>query len=74
MQVSYTEDVSLKFARTFVKMYFGNRATIPHGSRVVWHAGVRYVTDQPGCYLIAGSTGLEGVQVIRPADEKARVA
>jgi hypothetical protein len=67
MNPRYSEEVSLKFGRTFLKMYFGNRATIPHGSKVVWLAGVRFLNDQPGLYLIAGSTGLEGIQVIPPA-------
>lgn len=73
MAARYTEEVSIKFARTFVRMYFDG-VRIPWGSRCYWCAGVRWVTDQPGCYLVAGSTGLEGVQIIRPADEKARVA
>jgi hypothetical protein len=50
------------------KMYFDG-VRVPWGSRCVWLAGVRWVTDQPGLYLVAGSTGLEGVQIIRPAKE-----
>lgn len=66
----YTETVSLKFARQWVKYNFGDSVRIPWGSRVVWVAGLRWITDQPGCYLIAGSTGLEGIQVIAPASEQ----
>lgn len=57
-----------------MKMYFGNHATIPHGSKVVWLAGIRFLNDQPGLYLIAGSTGLEGIQVIAPVTENMAVA
>ncbi len=66
MTPCYTEPVSIKFARTFVKMYFGNDTRIPWGSKCVWVAGIRFLNDQPGCYLIAGSTGLEGIQVLPP--------
>lgn len=67
MTPRYTEAVSLKFARTFVKMYFGADTRIPWGSKTIWVAGIRYLTDQPGLFLTSGSTGLEGIQVI---DEK----
>lgn len=70
MTPRYTEAVSLKFARTFVKMYFGADTRIPHGSRCVWVAGLRWVLDQPGLYLRSGVGGLEGVLVIRPASEQ----
>lgn len=70
MQCRYTEAVSLKFARTFVKMYFGADTRIPHGSRCVWVAGLRWVSDQPGCYLISGTGGLMGVQVLPKASEQ----
>ena len=63
----YTEEVDIKFGRTFLKMYFGERATIPHGSKVIWLAGVRWITDQPGLYLIGGVGGLQGIQVLPPA-------
>lgn len=66
----YTEHISIHDARCWLKQHFGNRATIPHGSKTLWVAGVRWVTDQPGCYLIAADDwGLEGVQVIKPAKE-----
>jgi hypothetical protein len=70
----YSEEISIREGRQFMKMYFGNRATIPHGSKVVWLAGVRFLNDQPGLYLIAGSTGLEGIQVIPPATSNMEAA
>jgi hypothetical protein len=74
MNPRYSEEVSLKFGRTFLKMYFGNRATIPHGSKVVWLAGVQYVTDQPGVYLVGAAGGMCGVQVIPPATSNMEAA
>lgn len=64
MQPRYTEPITLKEARSFVKAHFGDSTRIPWGARCLWVAGVRWVTDQPGCYLVAGEWGLEGVQVI----------
>lgn len=70
MTPQYTEAVSLKFARTFVKMYFGADTRIPWGSRCLWVAGLRWVSDQPGLYLRSGVGGLEGVQVLPKASEQ----
>jgi hypothetical protein len=67
MKPRYTEPITLTEARQFVKRHFGPDTRIPWGSKCLWIAGVRWVTDQPGCYLIAGSTGLEGVQITKPA-------
>lgn len=66
MTARYTEEVSIKFARAFLRMYFDG-VRVPWGSRCVWLAGVRWVTDQPGCYLVAGVGGLEGVQILPKA-------
>lgn len=74
MRPRYTEPITIKEARTFLKHHFGDRATIPHGSRCVWVAGVRWVTDQPGCYLWSGEWGLEGVMVIAKASEGEKAA
>ena len=65
----YQVEIPISEGRQFMKLYFGNRATIPHGSKVVWMAGVRYITDQPGLYLIGGVGGLQGIQVLQPASE-----
>lgn len=70
MQSRYCEPISISEGRTFMKLYFGNRATIPHGSKVVWLAGVQYVTDQPGVYLVGAAGGMCGIQVIKPATEQ----
>lgn len=67
MNPRYEVEIPIREGRQFMKMYFGNRATIPHGSKVVWLAGVRYITDQPGVYLIGGVGGLQGIRVIAPA-------
>ena len=34
--------------------------------RFLWVAGVQYVTDQPGVYLVGAAGGMCGVQVIEP--------
>jgi hypothetical protein len=68
MKPRYTEAVSLKFARTFLRLHFDG-VRIPHGSKAVWLAGVQYVTDQPGVYLVGTTGGLQGIQVIAPAKE-----
>jgi len=51
-----------------LKAYFDG-VRVPHGSRVLWVAGVRWVSDQPGVWLIAGVGGLEGVWVLPKAKE-----
>jgi hypothetical protein len=66
----YTEAVSLKFARQWVKYNFGDDARIPWGARVVWVAGLQYVSDQPGLYLTAAAGGLEGICVLPKASEQ----
>ena len=74
MTPHYTEQVSLKFGRTFLKLHFGNRATIPHGSRCLWLAGVQYITDQPGVYLVGTTGGLQGVQILPPVVEELKAS
>lgn len=69
MSARYTEAVSLKFARTFLRLHFDG-VRVPHGSKALWLAGVQYVTDQPGVYLVGASGGLCGVQIIKPASEQ----
>lgn len=68
MTYRYCEPISLKDARVFVKLYFDG-VRIPWGSKVLWVAGVRWVTDQPGVYLIGGVGGLQGIQISAPAVE-----
>lgn len=46
-----------------MRLEISERANIPNGSKCVWVAGVRYITDQPGVYLIAGSGGMCGIMV-----------
>lgn len=70
MKPRYTEEVSIKFARQFLKAHFGPDARIPWGSKCLWVAGVRFLTDQPGVHLTAAAGGLEGIQVIRPVIEQ----
>ena len=71
MKALYTVPISIREARNFMSMYFGT-PRIPHGSRCLWVAGVKYVTDQPGCYLVAGTGGMEGIVVYPPAVENAK--
>ena len=68
MTPRYQVEIPITDARTFVKLYFDG-VRIPWGSRCVWVAGVRFVSDQPGLYLISGVGGLQGVWVIPPATE-----
>ena len=70
MKAMYSVPISIKEARDFMRVYFGT-PRIPHGSRCLWVAGVRFVTDRPGAYLIAGVGGLEGVVIEAPAAEQA---
>lgn len=63
MKAMYSTEISIREARNFLTAYISDTARIPHGSRCLWVAGVRFVTDQPGCYLRAGVGGLEGVIV-----------
>lgn len=74
MKPRYTETVSLKFARQWVKYNFGDSARIPWGSRVVWVAGLQYVTDQPGLYLTSAAGGLCGIYVLPPVVENMEAA
>lgn len=70
----YCEPISIKDARTFMRLHISERATIPHGSRCLWVAGVQYVTDQPGVYLVSASGGMCGIQVIEPMSAGEAVA
>lgn len=70
MTPRYCEPISVKDARLFMRLYISERANIPNGSRCLWLAGVQYVTDQPGVYLVGTTGGLQGIQVIPPIDEQ----
>lgn len=70
MKAMYSVPISIKEARAFMQVYFG-KPRIPHGSRCLWVAGVRFVTDQPGAYLIAGVGGMQGVVIYPPVVEQA---
>lgn len=72
MKAMYSTPISIREARDFMTVYISESARIPHGSRCLWVAGVRFVTDQPGCYLIAGVGGMQGVVVLPPAIEEAK--
>lgn len=67
MKPMYSTPISIQEARNFMRLEISEHARIPHGSRCLWVAGVKYVTDQPGCYLIAGVGGMQGVIVYPPA-------
>ena len=69
MKPRYSTPISIREARTFLRLEISDKARIPHGSRCWWVAGVRYVTDQPGAYLIAGVGGLQGVVIVPEAAE-----
>ncbi len=64
MNPRYTEPITLKEARSFVKTNFGDSTRISWGARCLWVAGLQYISDQPGLYLVSGAGGLSGVQVI----------
>ena len=69
MKAMYSVPISIREARNFLTLYISESARIPHGSRCLWVAGCKYVTDQPGCYLRAGVGGLEGVVIYPPVVE-----
>ncbi len=69
MKTRYSEPISKKEARSFLRRHFDG-VRIPHQSRCLWVAGVRWVTDQPGCYLVASELGLEGVMIVSQASEQ----
>lgn len=69
MTARYQVPISNREARTFLKLHFDG-VRVPWGSQCVWLAGVQYVTDQPGVYLVGASGGMCGVQIIRPATEQ----
>jgi hypothetical protein len=66
MTARYTEEVSIKFARAWLKAYFDG-VRVPWGSRCVWVAGLQYISDQPGLYLTAGAGGMCGVWILPKA-------
>jgi hypothetical protein len=66
MKFRYSEPMNITEARSWLKDNFGNDTRIPWGSRCLWVAGVQYVTDQPGVYLVGAAGGMCGVQVISP--------
>ncbi len=67
----YSVPISIREARAWIVADISPDARIPHGSKCVWYSGVKWITDQPGLYLVSGVGGLEGVQVIPPAVERA---
>ncbi len=69
MNARYCEPISIKEARDFLRLEISERAQIPNGSRCLWVAGVRFVNDQPGCYLIQGIGGLQGVIVVTEVEK-----
>ena len=74
MKPRYTEPMNIREARNWLKANFGDSTRIPWGSRCVWVAGVQYVTDQPGVYLVSASGGLCGVFVQSPVTENVEAA
>ena len=66
MKPRYCEPMNIREARNWLKANFGDSTRIPWGSRCVWVAGVQYVTDQPGVYLVGAAGGMCGVQIIEP--------
>ncbi len=73
MKAMYSTEISIREARAFMTVYFGT-PRIPHGSRCLWVAGCKWVTDQPGAYLIAGVGGMQGVVVYPPAQSEAKAS
>jgi hypothetical protein len=71
LKALYSVPISIKEARAFMQVYFGT-PRIPNGSRCLWVAGCKWVTDQPGAYLIAGVGGMQGVIIYPPAVENAK--
>jgi hypothetical protein len=69
MKAMYSVPISITEARNFMTLEISDKARIPHGSRCLWVAGVRFVTDQPGAYLVAGVGGMQGILVYPPAVE-----
>ena len=72
MNARYSTPISIQEARNFMRLEISEHARIPHGSKAIWLSGIRYITDQPGLYLVAGSTGMEGVQIIPPCVDSIR--
>ncbi len=78
MNARYSTPITRREAERFVRMYFGT-PRFRAGDKYVWVAGIHYVNDQPGCYLIATPGGLEGVRVEQiefpsPADSERRAS
>lgn len=71
MKAMYSVPISIKEARDFLTLEISERARIPHGSRCLWVAGCKWVTEQPGAYLVAGVGGMCGVVISPPAVEHA---
>lgn len=71
MKAMYSTPISIREARNWLTAYISESARIPHGSRCLWVAGCKWVTDQPGAYLISGAGGLQGVIIQPPAVEQA---
>ena len=75
MKAMYSTPISIREARNFMTLEISKHARIPHGSLCVWVAGVKGLTDQPGCYLISGVGGMQGVVIYPPAKSaKGKVA
>lgn len=69
MKARYSVPITRKFATDFMRAYFGS-VRLPTGAKFIWVAGVHYVTDQPGVYLISAAGGSCGIVVLAPAVEQ----
>ena len=58
----YCVPITRKEANQFLRAYFGS-AKLPANATFIWVAGVHYVTDQPGVYLVSAAGGSCGVVI-----------
>ena len=72
MNARYSVPISIQEARNFMRLEISDTVRIPWGSKCLWVAGVRFVTDQPGAYLIDGVGRLQGVVIVPAAAEMER--
>lgn len=62
----YCVPITRREALDFMQLHFGT-ARLPRRASFVWVAGVHYVSDQAGVYLVSAAGGSCGVQVIEEA-------
>lgn len=65
----YQVPITRREAENFMRANIG-APRFPIGCKFFWVAGIHYVTDQPGLYLISAAGGSCGVMVLAPAAEQ----